>query len=304
MIKLFTHDDLDGVGCSILAKLVFGDNVDVEYCNYNNINEKVTEYLKHDNCLVHMYITDISVNDNVAKLLDQRGNVTLLDHHPTATNLNKYPWCEVTIERNGIKTSGTELFYYHLAHNGFMSDQLENNKSLDRFVDLVRDYDTWRWTELGEDGRICKQVNDLLDLYGTENFIKWCINEILDDVFPKLCLTDELLLNIKQDEINKYVENKNKQLITASMCGKIYGFVFAEKFTSELGNRLCMLHPEIDFIAIINMGNRTVSYRTVKDNIDLGKDIARLFGGGGHPKAAGSQFEVDVFSKIISEIFN
>ena len=41
MIKLFTHTDLDGIGCAILAKLAFGEEVDIEYCDYDNINEKV-----------------------------------------------------------------------------------------------------------------------------------------------------------------------------------------------------------------------------------------------------------------------
>lgn len=49
--------------------------------------------------------------------------------------------------------------------------------------------------------------------------------------------------------------------------------------------------------------NGTVSYRTVKDNIDLGKDVAKLFGGGGHPKAAGSQFSEGIKLKVIENIF-
>ena len=88
------------------------------------------------------------------------------------------------------------------------------------------------------------------------------------------------------------------------MCGRECGFVFAEKYVSELGNRLCKMHPEIDFIAMIDMGTKTVSYRTVKDDIDLGKDIAQLFGGGGHPKAAGSEFSDNVQFKVIEKIFD
>ena len=34
------------------------------------------------------------------------------------------------------------------------------------FVDIVRDYDTWRWKELGDEGIVCKQVNDLFHIYG------------------------------------------------------------------------------------------------------------------------------------------
>ena len=29
MVKLFTHTDLDGIGCAVLAKLAFGKYVDI-----------------------------------------------------------------------------------------------------------------------------------------------------------------------------------------------------------------------------------------------------------------------------------
>ena len=44
-VKLFTHADLDGIGCGVLAKLAFGENVDIEYCNYNDINETIAKFL-------------------------------------------------------------------------------------------------------------------------------------------------------------------------------------------------------------------------------------------------------------------
>lgn len=304
MIKLFTHTDLDGIGCAILAKLAFGKEVDIEYCDYDNVNEKVREYLyTRDDSLSYIYITDISINEEIAKLLDERGGTYLLDHHPTALELNKYPWCKVIVEAlNGLKTSGTEMFYHWLGTKESLNKDLENNKSLDRFVELVRDYDTWRWSTLGEDGFICKQVNDLLYLYGRDKFIKWCISEIHDNVFPRLYDADELVLKIKQNEIDEYIKEKNEKIITSPMCGHVCGFVFAEKYFSELGNKLCQMHPEIDFIAMINIDG-TVSYRTVKENIDLGKDVAKLFGGGGHPKAAGSQFSEGIKLKVIENIF-
>ena len=43
MIKLFTHTDLDGIGCAILAMLAY--DAEIEYCNYDDINEKVEEFL-------------------------------------------------------------------------------------------------------------------------------------------------------------------------------------------------------------------------------------------------------------------
>lgn len=302
MIKLFTHTDLDGVGCAVLAKLAFNDEVDIEYCDYDEINEKILDYINRNDNRISIYITDISVNEEVAKLLDKRGCVQLLDHHPTALELNKYSWCRVMIkDLQGIKTSGTKMFYHWLGMNGCFSDELENNKTLDRFVELVRDYDTWRWTEFGDEGILCKQVNDLLYLYGRENFISWCVSKICRSDF-KLDDTDKLLLDIKQKEIDDYVDEKDKQLFTLPMCGWIAGFVFAEKYFSELGNRLCKMHPEIDFVVIIDMDG-TVSYRTIKENLDLGQRIAKQFGGGGHPKAAGSQFSKEILLKTVEEIF-
>lgn len=306
MVKLFTHTDLDGVGCAVLAQLAFGkENIDVLYCNYDDINKTVQDFiLSNWNDNIPIYITDISVNDEVADLLNQRGNVQLLDHHPTALGLNKYSWCNVAVDgSDGIKTSGTMLFYHWLALNGCFDAELEANKSLERFADLVRNYDTWRWSTLGKDGVICKQVNDLLYLYDRDRFIQWSISEIHDEVFPRLYAEDELVLNLKQKQIDKYIESKDKTMYVTEFCGMKCGFVFAENYFSELGNRLCQIHPEIDFVAMIDMDDKTVSYRTVKENIDLGNDIAKLFGGGGHPKAAGSQFTDEIKLATIEKIF-
>lgn len=300
MIKLFTHTDLDGVGCAVLSKLAFGDDVDVSFCNYDEINIKVAEFFDNNTEDV-CHITDISVNEELAEKIDKSKKLYhLLDHHPTALGLNKYNWCKVEVEdiTTKIKTSGTELYYKWLIDENC----LEKSYVLERFVDVVRNYDTWRWATLGEEGIICKQINDLLYLYGRDKFINWCIAKIYEEVFPKLGELENMVLRIKQKEIDDYVEEKNKQLFTSPMCGKVCGFVFADKYFSELGNRLCKMHPEIDFVAMIDM-NGTVSYRTVKEDIDLCKDVARLFGGGGHSKAAGSQFSRIIQLETVKSIF-
>ena len=40
-VKLFTDTDLDGLGTAIVAKLAFGDQVDVFHCSYRNLNQRV-----------------------------------------------------------------------------------------------------------------------------------------------------------------------------------------------------------------------------------------------------------------------
>ena len=126
MIKLFTHTDLDGIGCAVLAYLAFGrDNVDVEYYNYDGVDDRVKAFLSDPdlrNSYDEIYITDISISEELAKTIDvfiNPFNIHLFDHHATALGLNKYDWCEVKVEMdNGIKTSGTELFWKYLYNIG------------------------------------------------------------------------------------------------------------------------------------------------------------------------------------------
>lgn len=55
-----------------------------------------------------------------------------------------------------------------------------------------------------------------------------------------------------------------------------------------MGNSICKLRPEIDFIIIINFNRNRVSLRSVKESIDLNK-IGKTFhpDGGGHKLSAG-----------------
>lgn len=316
-IKVFSHTDTDGVGCAILAYLAFErENVDVEYCDYKDVDGKVREFYLCDNPEDYdaIYITDISVDEEVASEIDELVAAgqkwRLFDHHATALWLNEYEWCTVMVGHHysGIKTSGTELFSMHLFENEqFDHYDAYTIESIDRFVDIVRDYDTWRWKELGDEGIVCKQVNDLFHIYGREKFIDWAIHQIqgidyisLLQTFPCFSVTDKALLEQKQREIDIYVESKNKQLVERiDQFGHTYGVVFADRFVSELGNRLSELHLELEYIAMIDISHGTVSYRTTSEDIDLGNEIAHSHGGGGHRKAAGSQFDISVVRDLV-----
>ncbi len=311
-IKLFTHTDLDGVGCAILAYLAYGkENVDVEYCNYDDVDNKVSRFFikeipgKYDK----VFITDISINENLAVAIDRyakSGLWQLFDHHQTALELNKYDWCNVLIEApdgSGLKTCGTELFgVYLLSSAGLVNryhwDTLTN---ILQFIGIVRDYDTWRWTTMGGDGIVSKNVNDLLDIYGREQFINVMFARIRTyNSFPSITPDEFLLLRQRKEEIDRYVIQKKEQLIRArDTYGHLYGYVFAERFFSELGNRLCQMTPELDYVVIIDISNGKISYRTIRDDLNLGTEIAHAYGGGGHAKAAGSTFDREYISGLI-----
>ena len=178
------------------------------------------------------------------------------------------------------------------------------------FVEKVNDYDTWRWKEeadLGYDGIICKQINDLFHMYGRDKFVEWSISNIryMLVLFPRFSEADAALLEQKQKDIDIYIAMKNKQLMTVKdNFGYTCGVVFAERYFSELGNKLSELHPELDYIAMIDIGFGGVSYRTTREDIDLGGEIAHSFGGGGHRKAAGSEFDgIGVRELVLENVF-
>ncbi len=302
MIKLFTHLDLDGIGCAILAQLTFGKNVDITYCNYDEVDVLVREYISkmdkgHDTC----FVTDISIKDDLASEIDReyKNNFKLFDHHKTALDLNKYDWCVVETMNNKkrLQTCGTELFHEYLIEHKYLKEDVKD------FVKLVTNYDTWRWTEIGNMGLISKKMNDLLYLYGRDEFVKWCLDKFKSrKSFLRFDKEDELLLQFNQKEIDKYIDSKEKELIISCDGEYKYGVVFAEKYFSELGNELCTRNPNLDYVAMVNVGTYSISYRTIKENIDVGQ-VAKRYGGGGHQKAAGSNFHNHIVTQFITNIF-
>jgi oligoribonuclease NrnB/cAMP/cGMP phosphodiesterase (DHH superfamily) len=108
---------------------------------------------------------------------------------------------------------------------------------------------------------------------------------------------------MEQQKIKHYIESKEKQLKIVSILNYQAGVVFAEQYQSELGNELAKKFDYADFIVMINPSSGTISYRGVRNEIDLGKDVAKVFGGGGHPKAAGSQIEGKLIDTFINSLF-
>ena len=301
MIKLFTHTDLDGVSCEILGRIAFGEDIDVVRCGYGNIDDKVEEFINSDEEYDKLFITDISVKKELADALNNVSDkVILLDHHKTALWLNEYPYALVQVEDESIgKMCGTYLFYEYLKKN---HKEFNDTPALKLFIDYVRMYDTWEWKEK-YDNIIPKRLNDLMYIDGPNEFIDKMVYRLGNNLFI-LDDTDLMKLQIEQTYINSYVAQKNETLMVNDSLFPEYivGITFADKYISELGNKLCELHPELDFVVLINMSTLTVSYRTVKDNLDLSA-IAKGFGGGGHPKASGSKFDASIVNDMLNNIF-
>lgn len=294
-IKFFTHNDLDGVGCGILGILAY-DNIDVEYVNYNDINEKIKVFLENNdiglNCeYTYMYITDITPNEDIANLINEKNKdslmadglpiVSLFDHHKTADWLNKYDWAKVVNLNEKFKflESGTSLFYEHLTNK-----VLKSTPKLDQFVNLIRQYDTWEWTKYNV--QQAKDLNDIYHLIGIDDFIQEYTNILKQIVsYDKFKIVENHmnLLKYKRKEIDTYISKKLEIVkIFDDEFGNKVGFIVADSNISELGSKIA-IEKECDYCCIYTGFN--MSLRSIND-FDVSA-IAKHYGGGGHKNASG-----------------
>lgn len=292
-IKLFTHTDLDGVGCAVLAKLAWGNNVDIDFCSTGNIDEKVQEFITmyKDDDYEQVFITDLSINDeialtiNVSKIL--RDKFVIIDHHKTALWLNDYKFAEVVVENSqtGEKESGTSLFYRHLI---FDINDLQITPTIDNFVNMVRRYDTWEWTD-GKNDNVEKDLNTIFNYYGIVEFLEKMVTRLqCPTTYPNIITMDEqIVLKVKYKDEKDYIDDVESRMEISIIGHHTVGIVYASRYLSIVGNTICKRHPNIDYIIMIDMESGKYSLRAVKDDVDV-SEVAKRLGGGGHKAAAGA----------------
>lgn len=309
-IKHLSHTDADGVGCVVASMHIYGkNNVDAEYCTYKDVNSKVKDFLESEDADTYdkIFITDISVNEEVAELIQKsnlRQKIQLIDHHVTAEGLNKYDWASVndmkTFRFNHKDTTyekscGTYNFFIEEIFSN--ASYIPNYYYLKEFCNIIRKYDCWLWKDLNEE--LPKKYNNLLYIMGRDAFIDTMLDKIKKQDLS-LNKTENLLLEIEENNTKHKIKAKNKRMTTKNILGYNAGIVFAESHISEIGSKLLELNPEIDFIAIINIDTEVISYRTTKDrNVNV-SEIAKYFGGGGHAQASGSHIDKQFKEHILN----
>jgi oligoribonuclease NrnB/cAMP/cGMP phosphodiesterase (DHH superfamily) len=303
MYKLYSHNDLDGVGCGILAKLAFGDQGEVVYNSVGGIDSQILRFLEtqEDKKANKIFITDLSVNSENEKKLDEfvkgGGEVVLIDHHKTSLHLNDHSWGNVSVnDAGGNLTSATSLFYEYLVGHQF----LKSSTGIEEFVELVRQYDTWDWERNGN--ITAKQLNDLFYLGSIEDFEEKMISRLHVDAHFQFSEFEEKLLDLEEGKIVRYIRKKSRELVQVFIGEFCVGIVHAESYHSELGNALGKENDHLDYIAILNLGSKKISFRTIHDVIDVSA-IAREFGGGGHAKAAGCSMTEKAFVLFVKAAF-
>ncbi|MDF2790556.1 MAG: oligoribonuclease [Neobacillus sp.] len=302
MYKLLSHNDLDGVGCGILAKLAFGEDVKVRYNSISGLNREVEWFFENDDKNTFLFITDLSVNEKNEQRINEfyqaGGRVQLIDHHKTALHYNDYPWGHVVVEdEEGKLTSATSLLYHYLLSNQL----LEESSAISQFVELVRQYDTWEWEK--NNNQDAQRLNALFFLVSIDEFEEKMINRLRTSEHFHFDEFEKKILDMEEDKIDRYIRRKRRELVQTELNGLFAGVVYAESYHSELGNELGKEYPHLDYIAILNIGGKRMGFRTIHDHIDV-SEVAGQYGGGGHAKASGCSLTEEAYKSFVTETFH
>ena len=302
MKLLLSHiADLDGVTPVILLKLL---NIDFDYelFEINELSEFILDKINSDyfDKYDKIYITDLGISKECADSIvnsKYRDKFKLFDHHESHYYLNKFEFATVLEEHDNYKECGTTLFYNYLIKE-YKNNILKKN-SVVMFVELVRENDTWQFTDLKEESF---NLNNLFAFYGKDKFIEIYSNFLKTNNEFYFSSTELVILESLNRQKEEYIESFKDKVIFKKINGYSIGFVFAENYRSELGNYLAEIYyDKVDFIGIVNM-NRHISFRGRKSSIPANK-FAEIYGGGGHPLACAMPYPKDLKNKIIDYIF-
>lgn len=301
MYKLLSHNDLDGVSCGILAKLAFGNRVNVRYNSIASLNREVEFFLENDVKDTTLIITDLSVNEDNEKRLEEfhqsGGKVQLLDHHKSAESMNQYDWGKVIVEdEEGTLTSATSLLYDYLVSEGL----LEPSEIIADYVELVRQYDTWDWDR--NNNIRAKRLNTLFFLVSIEQFEQKMLERLQTGKVFQFDEFEEQILDMEEEKIERYIRRKKREVFQTEVDGLFAGVVYAESYHSELGNELGKEFPHLDYIIIVNPGPKRIGFRTIHDQVDVSK-VAGNYGGGGHEKASGATLTEIAYKQFVENTF-
>jgi len=301
MNLLLTHTDPDGVTPIILLNLI-DNKFEYKKLEPTTISNFVFEMLdtdyfdKYDN----IFIVDLGVNRECADKINSSkysDTFKIIDHHESNKFLNEYKFAHVVDEVNGFKECGTSLFYNYLVEN--YKNPILSKRSVITFVELVREKDTWQFTELESDAH---NLSSLFSFYGADEYVNIYTKFLKDNdefYFNRYELITLKSLNRERED---YLDDKKDKVIFRNINGYNVGIVFAERHRSTLGNYLARIYEkEADLICIINM-NEHISLRGIKESKPVNK-FAEIYGGGGHTLSAGMSYPEDLKEKIINLIF-
>jgi len=268
---LITHANcMDGHGVALAVKyhdmLTGITNREIHYCNYGDRAPDVAG--------AHVVIGDFSFSrDDLIAMHDEAESIIVIDHHKTAEeNLKGLDFCIFDMDK-----SGAVLTWEYLL-----------DKAPPRMLRYIQDRDLWNWKlENSKEVSAYLQTVDFkhMKFSSRDDIMHWL--NMCD--YDTMVAAGRAILAYQNNHIKKIV-NKKDHLPRISIGG--FDDVICINTTtliSETGNALCDGEP---FVAMYfdTEDKRIFSLRSCDDGEDVSL-VAKKYGGGGHPRAAGFSTE-------------
>lgn len=330
---LFTHTDLDGAGCRIIFSLANylheANTVLVVNCENTNVDTLV-----HDTCFkrddvnnkTEIYFGDICASREILEELKDHGfNVKIFDHHRTnlfATWI--FEDAKIIPENElGIPECGTSLMFKAVYDGSIESDpaiinEYFNSEIIEKFVECVRQWDTYQWREINNLEPRYLQI--LFDLLGMESFCKVYLSKLTSNLSMSNMIEnkhtnescdlisehDMMFINARMNNLQKAIDGITDDTVyDIEIWGLKAAFVLSKNGAdiSELGNQFLTKYPNYDIIISFTLfGDGSFSFRTIRDDLNIGEIVAEKINGGGHPKAAGAPLPDHIKNSLAGEL--
>jgi len=309
IIYHITHDDADALGCAIVCDQIKGFKTFSLFNSYDVVDNNIRAFLMGENGKMPAFpdillITDISaLADDTVTFLEQYREaakesgkeVTLLwvDHHASNRRNETLDWCTVVSEDdNGTPVSAAKVLY-NIYYNE-IDDEVKTY--LGGYVEAISRYDTWEWKK--HPGNYNEEYTNILirqmGLIPAYHAIGNCIKYAVENSTEALAFTPELSMLLQT-----YIDKRKAVLdrVLDTCVSMEYGeYTVALMIPDEVYFNECMEqvyndNDDIDFVIGISPSHRALSFRSKRDDLNLGRFAKAYFGGGGHPQAAGASVD-------------
>lgn len=315
---------------------------DVVNCSNYNVDLKVQDFLENGNYDESTIVAfgDICacrpVLEEVARTFK---NVKVWDHHATnlfASGIVKDAKIIPTTNDGNKLESGTSIMFNTFCEAA--KDPLNNGilglskftidnpefRNLELFVDMVRSYDTYEFKSTGL--MTPKYLQILFDLCAMNNFVKRYVDRFTGKTeFKYSCSEDDYtgrlisrydmgFVNTKKEREDQVIASitpddiidltiKNPDGTGVYQVALMYKTVPCN--FSELAYVFLQKYSQYDIMCRFSLFNYgRFDFRTQRDNINLGENIAAPLGGGGHPKSAGAPLDQNCKQWMVDSIIN
>lgn len=306
----FTHSDLDGIGCAVLSKVAFGDDLETTFVDYPDVDEKITEFLNafepREGEKALLLITDIAPTDkHVFDILDDARNrgiieVVCLDHHKTsAKNSANFEWAY-----HSSMVCGTLMLFQRLPLiDEKAAERLSEKSGYAMFADIVNVYDLWKLDDPLR--RRSEALNRLLWFIGRDRFIRLFVDNPLTDEQHNFRLMASYLLEGEERRVDEIVTAQVKPPFFEDSEENTFCVTYATKSVSQICHAALDRFPELDYAININLTIQKGDIRSREGEIDVSK-VAERLGGGGRETTAGFEYDFQglIRTYLLHEIGN